>query len=158
MSLLQPAHTRRSRAGLRVRMVRGRVPRSVGGFRVGVHWLPGLEPWGSGCGLIPWEVAITTTPIVIGRDLVPVSEPLFSDSERAALAGFLAGYSGLTREAYTLDLRQYTSWCAQHGLHLFTAQRADVECFGRDMEAAGRARATIARRLCTVARVLPLRR
>jgi hypothetical protein len=25
--------------------------------------------------------------------------------ERLALAGFLAGYSGLTREAYTLDLR-----------------------------------------------------
>jgi integrase/recombinase XerD len=36
-------------------------------------------------------------------------------------------------------------------LHLFTARRADIECFGRDMEAAGRARATVARRLCTVA-------
>ena len=35
--------------------------------------------------------------------------------------------------------------------HLFTAKRADVECFGRDMEANGRARATIARRLCTIA-------
>jgi integrase/recombinase XerD len=77
-------------------------------------------------------------------------EPLFSDGERLALAGFLAGYSGLTREAYALDLRQYTSWCQQHGLHLFTARRPDIECFGRDMEARGRARATIARRLCTV--------
>jgi site-specific recombinase XerD len=94
---------------------------------------------------------MTTTPIVSGRELVPVAEPLFTDGEPAALAGFLAGYSGLTREAYTLDLRQYTSWCAQHGLHLFTAKRADIECFGRDMEANGRARATIARRLCTVA-------
>jgi integrase len=94
---------------------------------------------------------MTTTPIVSGRELVPVAEPLFTDGERAALAGFLAGYSGLTREAYTLDLRQYTSWCAQHGLHLFTAKRADIECFGRDMEANGRARATIAGRLCTVA-------
>ena len=92
-----------------------------------------------------------TTPIVSHGELVPVGERLFSDGERAALAGFLAGYSGLTREAYTLDLRQYTSWCAQHGLHLFTAKRADIECFGRDMEANGRARATIARRLCTVA-------
>ena len=36
-------------------------------------------------------------------------------------------------------------------LHLFTAKRADIECFGRDMEANGRARATIARRLCTIA-------
>jgi site-specific recombinase XerD len=92
----------------------------------------------------------TTTEPATGR-LVPVSETVFSPDERAALAGFLTGYSGLTRDAYTLDLRQYTAWCAQHGLHLFTAKRADVECFGRDMEAAGRARATIARRLCTVA-------
>ncbi len=49
---------------------------------------------------------MTTTPIVGDRELVPVADPLFSDGERAALAGFVAGYSGLTREAYTLDLRQ----------------------------------------------------
>src|SRR5690348_11631135 len=94
---------------------------------------------------------MTTTPIAGDREPVRVAKPLFSDSERAALAGFLAGHSGLTRDAYTLDLRQYTSWCAQHGLHLFGAKRADIECFGRDMEANGRARATIARRLCTIA-------
>ena len=94
---------------------------------------------------------MTTTPIAGDREPVRVAEPLFSDSERAALAGFLAGYSGLTRDAYTLDLRQYMSWCGQHWLHLFGARRADIESFGRDMEAAGRARATIARRLCTVA-------
>jgi integrase len=109
---------------------------------------------GSGSGLI-WEIAMTTTTTderSSGRaELVPVAEPLFTDGERMALAGFLAGYSGLTRDAYTLDLRQYTSWCTQHGVHLFTAKRADVERFGRDMESHGRARATIARRLCTVA-------
>ncbi len=33
--------------------------------------------------------------------LVPV-QPAFTDAERLALAGFLAGYRGLTREAYTL--------------------------------------------------------
>ena len=33
--------------------------------------------------------------------------PVFTTAERLALAGFLAGYSGLTREAYELDLRQY---------------------------------------------------
>ncbi len=38
-------------------------------------------------------------------------QPVFSESERLALAGFLAGYRGLTREAYTLDLRQFTGWC-----------------------------------------------
>jgi integrase/recombinase XerD len=80
---------------------------------------------------------------------VPV-EQLFNDDERAALVGFLAGYSGQTRAAYTLDLRQHTSWCATHGLHLFNAKRADIECFARDLEARGRARATIARRVCTV--------
>jgi hypothetical protein len=42
---------------------------------------------------------MTTTPIVGGGELVSVSEPLFTDGERAALAGFLTGYSGLTREA-----------------------------------------------------------
>ena len=89
----------------------------------------------------------TTTPPAA---LIPVA-PVFTNTERLALAGFLAGYSGLTREAYALDLRQYASWCAQHQLHLFQARRADIECFARGLEARGRARATITRRLCTVA-------
>jgi site-specific recombinase XerD len=76
---------------------------------------------------------------------------MFSDAERVALAGFLAGYSGLTREAYALDLRQFASWCEEHHVRLFEARRADIECFGRDLEECGRARATVARRLCTVA-------
>jgi hypothetical protein len=42
---------------------------------------------------------------------VATVEPVFADPERLALAGFLAGYTGLTREAYALDLRQYASWC-----------------------------------------------
>jgi len=33
----------------------------------------------------------------------------FTDAERLALAGFLAAYRGLTREAYALDLRQFTT-------------------------------------------------
>jgi integrase/recombinase XerD len=40
---------------------------------------------------------------------VAVVEPVFTESERLALAGFLAGYTGLTREAYALDLRQFAS-------------------------------------------------
>jgi hypothetical protein len=82
--------------------------------------------------------------------LVPVA-PMFSTAERLALAGFLAGYSGLTRQAYELDLRQYANWCRTRHLHLFDARRADIECFARDLEARGRARATITRRLCTIA-------
>jgi len=82
---------------------------------------------------------------------VAAVEPVFTQPERLALAGFLAGYTGLTREAYALDLRQYTSWCRQNHLRLFQARRADIECFARDLEAHGRARATITRRLCTIA-------
>jgi uncharacterized protein YciW len=40
--------------------------------------------------------------------LVP-TRPAFTQAERLALAGFVAGYSGLTREAYELDLRQFAS-------------------------------------------------
>src|SRR5690349_3051926 len=82
---------------------------------------------------------------------VAAIEPVFSEPERLALAGFLAGYTGLTREAYALDLRQYASWCQLRHLRLFQARRADIECFARDLEARGRARATITRRLCTIA-------
>jgi site-specific recombinase XerD len=38
-----------------------------------------------------------------------------------------------------------------HGLHQFAAERVDIESFRGEMEAAGRARATIACRLCTIA-------
>jgi integrase/recombinase XerD len=89
----------------------------------------------------------TTTP---SAALIPVA-PVFTNTERLALAGFLAGYSGLTREAYELDLRQYANWCHQHHIRLSQARRADIECFARDLETRGRARATITRRLCTVA-------
>ena len=76
-----------------------------------------------------------------------VAEPVFSTQERLALAG----YTGLTREAYALDLRQYASWCQLRHVRLFQVRRADIECFARDLETRGRARATITRRLCTIA-------
>jgi integrase/recombinase XerD len=53
--------------------------------------------------------------------LMPAA-PLFSNAERLALAGFLAGYRGLTREAHELDLRQFASWCHLHHLRLFGAR------------------------------------
>ncbi len=87
----------------------------------------------------------TTTTV-----LVPI-QPTFTDAERLALAGYLAGYRGLTRDAYALDLRQFTSWCRARSLNLFAARRADIESFARDLEARGRARATVTRRLCTIA-------
>jgi hypothetical protein len=75
----------------------------------------------------------------------------FTDAERLALAGFLAGYRGLTREAYALDLRQFTTWCRARSLALFAVRRADIESFARELEARGRARATVTRRLSTIA-------
>jgi integrase/recombinase XerD len=79
------------------------------------------------------------------------AEPAFTGPEQLALAGFLASYSGLAREAYMLDLRQFTTWCHHHGLRLFGVRRADIECFARDLEAKGRARSTVSRRLATIA-------
>jgi hypothetical protein len=78
-------------------------------------------------------------------------QPAFTDPERLALAGFLAGFRGLTREAYALDLRQCTSWCRTRSLALFAVRRADIESFARELEVRGRARATVTRRLCTIA-------
>ena len=76
---------------------------------------------------------------------------LFSPEEEVALVGFLTGYSGLTRDAYELDLRQYVTWCTERDIVLFGARRSDIESFGRHLESIGRARATISRRLCTIA-------
>ena len=78
-------------------------------------------------------------------------QPVFTDAERLALAGYLAGYRSLTREAYSLDLRQFTTWCRARSLALFAVRRADIESFARDLEAKGRARATVTRRLSTIA-------
>ena len=78
-------------------------------------------------------------------------QPAFTDPERLALAGYLAGYRGLTRDAYALDLRQFTTWCRVRALALFAVRRADIESFARDLETRGRARATVTRRLCTIA-------
>ncbi len=86
----------------------------------------------------------------VSTSLVPL-QPVFSQSERLALAGYLAGYRGLTREAYALDLRQFTGWCRSRSLALFSVRRADIETFARELEARGRARATVTRRLSTIA-------
>jgi hypothetical protein len=78
------------------------------------------------------------------------ADGVFSDLEQQALLGFLGGYSGLTRDAYALDLRQFAAWCQQRQLALFDVARHDIEGFARQLEERGRARATISRRLCTI--------
>jgi integrase/recombinase XerD len=58
------------------------------------------------------------------RTALATRDELFSANEQLALAGYLAGYSGLTRDAYTLDLRQYVAWCTEHRVAVFGARRA----------------------------------
>ena len=82
--------------------------------------------------------------------IVKPTTPLF-DEARLAIAGFLARYSGATRVSYATDLRQYFSWCAQHDLEVFAARRGHIELYARTLEERGLARATIGRRLSTVA-------
>ena len=97
---------------------------------------------------------MTTTP----SNVPAVPDLVFTDSERLALAGFLAGHRGLTRDAYALDLRQSLSFCEGHGLKLFSVRRTDIELYARALQEAGRARATVARRLLHRRQLLPLRR
>src|SRR5262249_18539673 len=74
--------------------------------------------------------------------LIPVA-PVFTNTERLALAGFLAGYSALTGEAYALDLRQSASWChlcrrrhKWHNSHSFAvASLLDAYVAGQDAQA-----------------------
>jgi hypothetical protein len=47
--------------------------------------------------------------------LVPI-QPVFTDAGRLALAGFLAGYRGLTREAYALDRNELGALLVAAGL------------------------------------------
>ena len=59
-------------------------------------------------------------------------QPAFTDAERLALAGFLAGYRGLTRDAYTLDLRQFTGWCRARSLPLFSSPSSQRSAMPND--------------------------
>ena len=82
--------------------------------------------------------------------IVPPTAPLFDES-RLAVAGFLARYSQPTRRSYHCDLRQFFAWCASVNLEVFAVQRGHLELWARTMEDRGMARATIGRRLSTVA-------
>jgi integrase/recombinase XerD len=75
---------------------------------------------------------VTTTT---SSTVLATIQPAFSESEWLALARYLAGYRGLTREACTLDLRQFTAWCRARSLALFSVRRADIETFARELEA-----------------------
>jgi integrase/recombinase XerD len=69
---------------------------------------------------------------------------------RLLAAAFLAGYAGRTRESYATDLKQWGAWCAEHGVEVLDVTRAHVQVYARQLEEAGRAPATIGRKLSAV--------
>lgn len=81
---------------------------------------------------------------------VVLYDPQDTSPEVRTIAGFLAGYSGRTREAYTLDLRLFYRWCDDHRLGLFALTRTHIELYARELEDLGRRPATIGRRLSTI--------
>ena len=81
----------------------------------------------------------------------PEPLPAFGAVQLAA-AGFLARYSGRTREAYALDLRAFFAWCAARDADPFTLTRPHLQLYMRWMEEdRGYAPATTCRRISTVA-------
>ena len=86
----------------------------------------------------------SSTDLVVRRDH-------FDYEMLMVVAGFLAGYTANTLMAYQQDLRVFVSWCQTPELPLLEVRRAHIELFARSQETAGMARATIARRLSTVA-------
>lgn len=61
---------------------------------------------------------------------------------------WLLGYAGNTRAAYQRDLLTFGAWCDQQGgLDPLKASRAHLELYARGLEAAGRAKASVARAL-----------
>ena len=66
---------------------------------------------------------------------VVVYDPDLVDPEHVAPAGFLAGYRGITRDAYALDLRKFVAFCTRRDLGLFEVRRSDIGTFARELEA-----------------------
>jgi integrase/recombinase XerD len=70
-------------------------------------------------------------------------------------APLVAGYldslrSDRTRTAYLTDLRDFAQWAGRRGIELLDARRPHIDAYARDLERAGRAKSTVARRLATL--------
>ena len=86
---------------------------------------------------------------VVGQLVLIEADPI-RERVRHAIAGFLAGYSGTTLEAYRLDVRGWISWLDTAFLDPFEIERAHIELYARWSESEGKARSTIGRRLSTI--------
>lgn len=99
-----------------------------------------------------------TEPHAEGVELLPALVPsaeVGRASPEARLehdaAGFLSAYGGHTLAAYRRDLRDWVRFCASHGVDPLEALRPHVNLHARQLEAAGRKPATVARHLATIA-------
>jgi site-specific recombinase XerD len=128
-------------AGLTAALLRPETDRSVSTVRAAAS-----------LGSRPVEVRVIKEAVMASSTavLVRYDDPVVL-AERAAVAGFLAGYTGNTLVSYTTDLRLFATWCAERGIRLLGVKRAHLELFARQMEAEGRMRSTVARRLSTLA-------
>ena len=86
---------------------------------------------------------------VVGQLVLIEADPI-RQRVKHAIAGFLAGYSGTTLEAYRLDLRGWITWLDAAFLDPFVVERAHIELYARWCESEGKARSTIGRRLSTI--------
>jgi integrase/recombinase XerD len=107
----------------------------------------------------------TGPPDAVGRTLDPIAAAVLppavphrlralladTESDQRLITGFLLGYGDRTRTAYLADLRDFHAWCARIGIGLLAAHRGHIEAYVRALEQAGRSRATVARRLATLA-------
>jgi len=80
-----------------------------------------------------------------------VEEQPLVDPALLAAAGFLAGYTGTTRDGYTIDLKAWWVFCETNKLPVLEAKRAHIELYIRTLEEKGYAKSTIGRRVSTVA-------
>jgi hypothetical protein len=93
------------------------------------------------------ELVAATVPPEVPHQ---VGTPVIGNPDEQLLARFLIGYRDRTRAAYLADMRDFHAWCARAGIGLMGVHRSHIEAYIRQLEQAGRSRATVARRLATL--------
>lgn len=88
---------------------------------------------------------------VVRTSYVQQWQPPAADQARLIAAAFLAGYAGRTREAYTADLKQWGAFCVDRNVEVLHAARAHVQLYAAELGEAGRAPATVSRKLSAIA-------
>ena len=78
-------------------------------------------------------------------------QPSFTDPERLVPRRVPGRVPGPDPRGVRTRPPQFTAWSRGRSLPLFAVRRADIERFARELEVRGRARATVTRRLCTIA-------